>query len=99
MAWYGPNAGGRTHRVAARSPNGLGLYDLSGNVWEWVWDGYQRHPPAGPDPMGEPFPSIRTMRGGDWGVDAASVRVSARYWSSPQSWFSGLGFRLARTLP
>ena len=83
VAWYVGNSGDETHDVKTKSPNELGIYDMSGNVWEWCQDLY--------NPKG----SYRVFRGGSWYNNAANCRVTSRYFDSPTSTISSLGFRLA----
>jgi formylglycine-generating enzyme required for sulfatase activity len=69
VAWYSGNSGGRPHPVGTKSPNGLGIYDMSGNVWQWVqdWYGhtyYQDSPRS--NPQGPESGPHRVMRGGSW---------------------------------
>ena len=69
VAWYSGNSGSRTHPVGTRVANELGLYDMSGNVWEWVWDwwGWGTYPSvAETDPVGASSGSFRILRGGCW---------------------------------
>jgi formylglycine-generating enzyme required for sulfatase activity len=100
VAWYGGNSGHKTHPVGQKQANGLGLYDMSGNVWEWVQDRYggsyyQNSPVNDPsDPSGG---SGRGDRGGRWGYDASNSRSAFRDRAAPTSSGNGLGFRLART--
>ena len=68
-AWYWENSGGRTHKVGTREANPEGLYDVYGNVWEWVQDAYQSSLPGGRDPL-VTSGRYRVFRGGSWDYDA-----------------------------
>ena len=97
VAWYKDNSGGETHPVGQKHPNHFGLYDMSGNVWEWVWDWrgtYSSSPTV--DPQGPTSGSRRVFRGGGWRGSARHVRVSLRS-SYPASGYYNLGFRLCRS--
>jgi len=94
VAWYKENSGGKTHRVGTKQPNGLGVYDMSGNVWEWVQDWYgSNYPSSGSNPTGASSGSNRVLRGGSWGYETADVRASIRG-STPGDRSLNLGFRL-----
>ncbi|MCP4746716.1 MAG: SUMF1/EgtB/PvdO family nonheme iron enzyme [Desulfobacteraceae bacterium] len=99
LAWYEENSGGRSHAVGTKAPNGLGIYDMSGNVWEWCLDTYHEdayrvHAPVNPaiDAPGEG----RVIRGGGWNLDQWSARCARRF--NFKADFSGpaLGFRLVK---
>jgi len=101
VAWYDGNSGRRTHRVGTKSPNGLGLYDMSGNVWEWCYDWFGDYPSGHvTDPKGPPAGLYRVRRGGSWCNDATNCRSANR--SANRSYGPAgnrsdiLGFRLAR---
>lgn len=95
VAWYSGNSGSKTHEVGTKSPNELGLYDMSGNVLEWCsdWDGSYGSSPQ-TDPLGPSRHLYRVIRGGRWNNDAWSCRVSYRISSSPDDSFYDLGLRL-----
>jgi formylglycine-generating enzyme required for sulfatase activity len=96
-AWYGDNAGGSTHRVGQRKPNVWGLYDMHGNVWEWVQDWYGRYDADDAvDPQGVPAGAHRVYRGGGWGTFAVNCRSSDRNFAVADARLAGVGFRLAR---
>ena len=96
VAWYDGNSGRTTHAVGTKTPNELGLYDMSGNVWEWCQDWYDSYSSsAQTDPTGPTSGSYRVYRGGGWIISARSCRVSRRCNYYPGSTFNGLGLRLA----
>ncbi|MEI6207530.1 MAG: SUMF1/EgtB/PvdO family nonheme iron enzyme, partial [Desulfuromonadales bacterium] len=98
VAWYSGNAGspGTTHQVGLKQANGLGLYDMSGNAWEWVNDWYGAFSSvAQTNPTGPTTGSGRVIRGGGWGDNATRVRASLRYNYTPSNRISDLSFRLA----
>ena len=97
-AWYDDNSGEKTHPVGQKKPNGLGLYDMSGNVFEWVEDRYGDYPSGTvTDPQGPSSGSYRVFRGGSWSNGASRSRSEDRDGYSPAGSGSGLGFRLSMT--
>ena len=95
VAWYDGNSGYATHPVAQKSPNELGLYDMSGNVWEWCNDWYGDYSSnAQTNPQGPYSGSYRVLRGGSY-ILARYCRVSYRIYITPSCSSSGLGLRLA----
>lgn len=84
VGWYGGNSGDKAHPVAQKKPNGYGLYDMSGNVWEWCWDSYSSHSDV-------PF------CGGGWNNNAHACVVGYRSWLNANSTDRNLGFRIVRS--
>ena len=96
VAWYDKNSGSKTHDVGQKSPNELGVYDMSGNVWEWCADWYGSYSSnSQTNPSGPSSGSYRVYRGGSWDLIARSCRVSNRFYDSPGSTYNFLGLRLA----
>lgn len=100
VAWYGKNSAGSTQPVGQKAPNTLGLYDMSGNVWEWCWDKYAGKYPslAETDPTGATSSPFRVLRGGGWSDSARHVRCASRVRGLTSYQFSNRGFRLVRSL-
>lgn len=97
VAWYYENSNNKTHPVKTKRPNELGIYDMSGNVWEWCSDNYGAYSSSSQtNPTGPSSGSPRVLRGGSWDGSAGGCRVSIRYCYAPS--YRGLGFRLALAL-
>lgn len=102
---YGDDGYATTAPVGTYPPNGYGLYDMSGNVWEWVADWYDEQL-YGTAEAGQKNPmqrgqgsGLRVVRGGVWHRDADSLRVAARFKFEPNFWKSNIGLRCARNIP
>ena len=100
VAWYDGNDNSQSEPAGTKAPNELGIYDMSGNVWEWCWDwwdsGYYDDSPACA-PLGPTGGSGRVLRGGLWGNTASFSRVANRFNYPPGNRAYTFGFRLSRT--
>lgn len=96
VGWYKGNSGSKTHSVGLKQANELGVYDMTGNVWEWCQDwigGYSSSSQT--DPTGVPSGFHRVCRGGCWHEEAIEARSSSRIgYSTERNGSSGLGIRL-----
>ncbi len=99
-AWYGSNSDGEIHPVGRKKPNGLGIYDMSGNVYEWChdWFGsdYYKNRPKN-SPQGPSSGNNRVFRGGSWLNELPLLRASDRNDDDPSVRHRRIGFRLIRT--
>ena len=96
VAWYNDNSGSETHDVGTKQPNELGLYDMSGNVWEWCSDWYGSYGSgAQTNPIGPASGSYRVMRGSGWYGNVRNWCVSSRNGYHPYDRDSFIGFRLS----
>lgn len=95
VAWYYDNSGAETHSVKQKQPNELGIYDMSGNVWEWCSDWYGSYSSSSQtNPTGPSSGSGRVLRGGSWSSSASNCRVERRNFSNPSDHGSNYGFRV-----
>lgn len=109
VAWHNGNSNNCTHEVGTKKSNELGIYDMSGNVWEFCWDLYRTdfyNNSTSTNPAGPVEGAQRSVRGGSWNTNARNCRVTNRdegcrqyyrVWICPDGGDKGTGFRLVRT--
>lgn len=98
VAWYGANSGEKLQPVGKKQPNAWGLFDMSGNVFEMVWDRYGNYPTSAvTDPVGPSSGANRVIRGGSFFYEASRVRVAHRDFGATFGSSNDAGFRLVRT--
>ncbi|MCX6269867.1 MAG: SUMF1/EgtB/PvdO family nonheme iron enzyme [Bacteroidetes bacterium] len=101
VAWYSLNSGGKSHPVGQKQPNELGIYDMSGNLWEWCWDFYEgdyyRTSPSD-NPKGPETGVVHTLRGGSWYNTAIYLTTILRNLAKPDASNSTYGFRVVKKL-
>lgn len=97
--WYYSNSESKTHEVGSKSPNGLGIYDMSGNVREWCNDWFDYYTYTDVDnPQGPDYGDMKVNRGGSWTTPAVNCRNTYRHTDSPNEASQDLGFRLALSI-
>ena len=99
VGWYGENSHGETKLVGLLKPNQLGIYDMSGNVWEWCSSLYKPYPYKANDGREnmKDEGDYRVCRGGSWLNIATNCRLASRDYGTPADMLIKLGFRLALT--
>ncbi|WP_258367509.1 SUMF1/EgtB/PvdO family nonheme iron enzyme [Mesotoga sp. TolDC] len=101
VAWYYSNSFGKTHEVGKKTCNELGLFDMSGNVWEWCSDSYNDDfysRSSGKNPYNNEISSFRVSRGGGFSDSANYLRVESRFYYNTLTAAKDLGFRICRTV-
>jgi len=102
VGWYEGNSDSsylqrRTHKVGTLKANELGIYDMSGNVWEWCWDWYDGYEEqAQVNPIGPEKGYKRVLRGGSWNISNSNCPVANRFSTTPYNYYSNYGFRMTQ---
>ena len=97
VGWNDENSGNKVHKVGEKPANELGIYDMSGNVWEWCSDWYSStYYEVSPkmNPKGAPQGKEKVLRGGSWYNNASNTKVTYRNYDVPSARYSTIGFRL-----
>ena len=97
VGWYSENSNSITHEVKQKEPNTLGLYDMSGNIWEWVWDWYSTSVDNNTAATGVLSGSKRAGRGGCWSLNSNFSQVAFLHGNVPEYINQDIGFRVVRT--
>ena len=100
VAWYNQTSGAKPHEVGTATPNELGIYDMSGNAWEWCWDiysnKYYKNSPE-TNPRGPDTGDHRVYRGGNFNSELSFLRLTKRYALGPRMKTGMVGIRLVRS--
>ena len=96
IGWYDENSNAGTQPVAQKRPNELGIFDMSGNVWEWCQDWFGEYPSEPQiNPQGsETTQYFKVLRGGSWNYVLSGCRIGDRSYFSPESRLNDFGFRV-----